>query len=391
VDLVRGYIQLGLRLGRHVDGLVDAYYGPVEIAEAVADEPLREPAMLAADADTLRRELPGARFEETRTRWFEAQLRGLETVARRLAGEEIPFAEEVERCYGVRPRRTPEGEFEAAHRALDEALPGAGPLAERYQAWREGDGLQGDELRAVVNAVSSDLRGRSRQLFGLPSGESANWDFVSDEPWSAFNYYRGGLESRIALNVDVSMTPSFITELVAHEAYPGHHTEHAWKEQALVRERGQTEESILMIGTPQALISEGIAGLAPEILLGDEAEELTAGHVAAVGREHDVEVANAVNRARQPLERVVGNGALMLHEDGVSPGVARDYLMRWGLSSQHRAEHNVRFMTDPVWRSYITTYADGHALCRDWVAGDPARFRRLLTEQLSPADLLAPV
>jgi hypothetical protein len=45
-------------------------------------------------------------------------------------------------------------------------------------------------------------------------------------------------------------------------------------------------------------------------------------------------------------------------------------------------------MTDPVWRSYITIYADGERLCRDWVAGDPARFRRLLTEQLSPRDLL---
>jgi hypothetical protein len=138
------------------------------------------------------------------------------------------------------------------------------------------------------------------------------------------------------------------------------------------------------------LISEGIASLAPEILLGDEAEDVTARHVAAVGRAHDVDVANAVKRAREPLGRVGGNAVLMLHEDGVSENEARDYLMRWALSSRARAESIVRFMTDPVWRSYITTYADGYSLCRDWVAGDPARFRRLLTEQLSPADLLAP-
>jgi hypothetical protein len=41
-----------------------------------------------------------------------------------------------------------------------------------------------------------------------------------------------------------------------------------------------------------------------------------------------------------------------------------------------------------VWGSYVTTYADGHRVCADWVDGDPARFKRLLTEQLSPADLL---
>jgi hypothetical protein len=91
----------------------------------------------------------------------------------------------------------------------------------------------------------------------------------------------------------------------------------------------------------------------------------------------------------EPFERVNGNAALMLHEDGVSEEEARGYLMRWALSSEKRAAHNVRFMTDPVWRSYMTLYADGRRLCHDWVAGDPARFRRLLTEQLAPADLLA--
>jgi hypothetical protein len=43
-----------------------------------------------------------------------------------------------------------------------------------------------------------------------------------------------------------------------------------------------------------------------------------------------------------------------------------------------------------VWRSYVTTYADGYYLCRDWVDGDRDRFKRLLTEQLTPADLSQP-
>ena len=29
------YLRLGLQLGRHVDGLVDAYFGPPELAAAV--------------------------------------------------------------------------------------------------------------------------------------------------------------------------------------------------------------------------------------------------------------------------------------------------------------------------------------------------------------------
>jgi hypothetical protein len=386
VDVVGGYVELGLHLGRHVDGLVDAYYGPPEIAERVQAEPLRPAAQLAADAAALQEGLDGE-LDPARARWLGGQLVGLETVARRLAGEEIPFADEVERCYGIRPTRTPEAEFERAHHELDAVLPTGASLAERYQAWREGNALQGDALRAVVASLSGEFRTRTQDLLGLPGGESVTWEFVSDEPWSAFNYYRGGLHSRIAVNVDVSLSPNFVSELVAHEAYPGHHTEHVWKEHELVR-RGRTEESILMIGTPQSTIAEGIAGLAPDILFGDELPEVTARHVAAVGIEYDAEVANAVKRAAQPLERVTGNAALMLHEDGVSDDEAQDYVMRWRLSSERRASHIVRFMTDPVWRSYITIYADGERLCRDWVAGDPARFRRLLTEQLSPRDLL---
>ena len=388
-DLVERYLALGLALGRHIDGLVDAYYGPPEIAARVEAEPPRDPATLAGDAATLHEHAP-SQLEPGRARWLGAQLVGLETVARKLAGEEIPFADEVERCYGVRPLRVPEEQFERAHAELDEALPGNGPLAERYQAWREGDGVQGEELRTVIEAVSADLRSRTGELFGLPTGESVRWDFVTDEPWAAFNYYEGDLHSRIAVNVDVPVTPPLLLELVAHETYPGHHVEHVWKEQLLVREGGQIEEAIYMVGTPQSLINEGIASLAADILLGDEADAVTARHVAAAGREYDVELARAVKHARELLEGVTRNAVLMLHEDGASEEETRDYLMRWALSTQQRAEHNVRFMTDPVWRSYISTYTDGLALCRDWVAGDPARFRRLLTEQLSPADLLAP-
>jgi hypothetical protein len=47
----------------------------------------------------------------------------------------------------------------------------------------------------------------------------------------------------------------------------------------------------------------------------------------------------------------------------------------------------IGFITDPMWRSYITTYPNGYRLCGDFVAGDVGRFKRLLTEQLTPADL----
>jgi hypothetical protein len=387
MDVVTSYLELCLRLGRHIDGLVDAYYGPPEISERIEAEELREPSTLVRDAAALLTSLEDDALDETRRRWLRSQLVGLETVARRLAGEEIAYEDEVERCYGVRPEWVPEDAFESAHRELDEVLPGSGPLAERYQAWREGDGLQGEELAAVFEALIEDFRSRTEALVGLPQGESVEVDYVSDKPWAAFNFYLGGLSSRIEVNTDVAMTPYFVTELAGHEAYPGHHTEHAWKEQRRVREGGELEESAQMVGTPASLISEGIAGLAPEILLGEEAQDVTAAHVAGRSVAYDPGLSRAVQLAIRPLERVRTNAALLLHTRGASNEEAVEYVMRWGLTSRKRSEHSVRFMTDPVWRSYVTTYTDGYDLCRDFVAGDPQRFKRLLTEQLTPADL----
>ncbi len=348
---------------------------------------MREPSTLVRDAAALLEALDGDALGETRSRWLRSQLVGLETVARRLAGEEVAYEDEVERCYGVRPQWTDEDAFERAHRDLDEALPGSGAVAERYQAWREGDGLRGEELARVYQALLDDFRSRTEALFGLPKGEAVEVEYVTDEPWAAFNYYQGGLLSRVAVNTDVAMSPTFLVELAAHEAYPGHHTENTWKEQLLVRDAGCLEELAQMIGAPAALISEGIAGLAPEMMLGDDEQEVTAEHMRGTGVAYDPELSRAVQEARRPLERAGGNVALLLHTRNAATEEAVEYHMRWALTSRKRAEQAVRFITDPVWRSYVTTYTDGYDLCSHFVDGDPARFKRLLTEQLTPPDL----
>jgi hypothetical protein len=48
LSLVTRYITLGLALGRHLDGLVDAYYGPPDLQE---ESERGEPRPLAAPAE----------------------------------------------------------------------------------------------------------------------------------------------------------------------------------------------------------------------------------------------------------------------------------------------------------------------------------------------------
>jgi hypothetical protein len=382
VSFAERYIELGLRLGRHVDGLVDAYYGPPGLKEQVDGEEPIPPAELAADADALLAELEDG--------WLADQVSACATYARVLAGEQISYSDEVERCYGVRPVRTPDSVYELAHGELDELLPGDGTLFERRQAWRARYRCPGELAVSVLDDLLPFMRARTRAVVDLPEGERLHVESVTDKPWWAFNYYQGELVSRVVLNTDVPTGADDLIHLAAHEVYPGHHTEHALKEQLLLRDRGLIEEGIQLVPTPQALLSEGIAETGGELVLDDAARE----EAYAIVRRHgvetpDVEQARRTAAALETLRPVGVDAALRIHEDGVPVPEAERYVERWSLMTPEQAAQSVRFVTDPTWRAYAITYAAGRDLCRAYTRGDPARFRRLLTEHVRVGELLS--
>ena len=380
---------MGLALGRHIDGLVDAYYGPPSVSARVAAEPVRAPTELETRARRLLADLEAdTDLDPARRHFLAAQTKGLRTTAAKLAGEYFGYADEVEACYGVRPQMVPEDTFAAAHRRLEDALPGSGPLAERYVGWREAQAVPPEKLRPAVDSLAEDLRARTETLWGLPEGERVEFDLVTNEPWAGFNYYLGNLRSRVVINVDLPVLSTSLGGLVAHEAYPGHHTEHCRKEVGLVRQRRHLEETIFMVGTPQCLVAEGLADLGLEIVAGRRPEPVVASHLRPLGIGYDADLVAELSIAGESLGQVRGNAALMLHDQGASVDTVIDYLARWSLLSRARATKAVQFLTDPTWRAYVYCYIEGVARCRRFVAGDPARFARLISEQLTPADLV---
>ncbi len=307
-----------------------------------------------------------------------------------LAGEQISYSDEVEGCYGVRPERTPTERYEAAHAELDELLPGEGSLVERREAWRERHRCPGDLAVEVLRELVPLARRRTAELLELPDGEQTTIEPVCDEPWWAFNYYQGDLRSRVVLNTDVPTAGPDLLRLVEHELYPGHHTEHAVKEQRLYRDRGALEECLQFVPTPQALVSEGIAESGGEVVLDDAARE----EAYAIIRRHgidlpDPELWQRIARAAEPLGGISVDAALQLHEEGVPVDEAQRFVERWNLVAPERAAQTIRFVTDPTWRAYTITYAAGKQLCRAYIGGDPARLRTLLTEQVRVGELLS--
>jgi hypothetical protein len=374
------YIRLGLQLDRHVEGIVDAYFGPPELAAAVEAEPPVDPPALVAAAEALLDELDDG--------WLRDQAAGLRTYAGVLTGESGSYADEVEGCYGVRPTSTDEAVFADAHKRLEELLPGGGALADRLERWRSSQLVPPEQVERIAAAVIEEARESTRGLVDLPDEEGVVLEIVRDKPWLAFAYYLGNFRSRIAVNVDLPLPAVELLRLAIHETYPGHHAERSAKEHLLVRGDGLLEETIVLVPAPQSLVSEGIAELAPTLLLEGEGGAALAAVLLDAGIELDLAHALAVERAGEPLRWAEVNAALLLHETGASGAETQAYLERWGLMAPKLAAHMIRFLGEPTSRTYVITYAAGRELCRAYVAGDPERFRRLLTEQIRVPDLL---
>ena len=243
--------------------------------------------------------------------------------------------------------------FDAAHERLEELLPGDGTLAERHERWRDATRVPAEQVGRAVAAIIERARALTRDLVALPNGEGVVLEIVHDEPWMAFCNYLGDLRSRIEVNVDLPQSAFALLVLAMHETYPGHHAERACKEHLLVRGRGLLEETLVLVPTPQSLVSEGIAGLAPS-----DAARGRRGRGAHCGlRDNGIEVdlaqALAVKRAGEPFRWAEVNAALMLHDGGASETETQAYLEHWGLMSPEIGAHVVRFLTEPTSRTYF--------------------------------------
>ena len=395
LDLPLEYVRLGLRFDRLESGFVDAYTGDPRVRAQVEDEPAPTPQLLRDQARGLLRELDTAGLPADRTEFLRGQLIGLECTARKLSGEPVGFADEVRSYFQVEAVLGDPEVYAAAHTELDALLPGGGSLAERYASHRRREECPPERLEAAVHALSSALRDRVRGRYGLPELETVRYEVVTDKPWSGFNYYEGDFRSRVAINADLPHRLSQLPHLVAHESYPGHHTEHCRKEQGLVERADRVEHTVFLVNTPECLMAEGLADLGVQASIGEGWGAWAADVLGDLGLRFDGDLAERLAVAVAPLNRVRQDAAVLLHDRGAGTDEVVAYLERWSLVSSERAAQQIRFLTHPLWRAYTSTYVEGFDLLSRWLADRPAdqpvadRFLRLLDEPLTPRVVVA--
>lgn len=396
-SVVVDYLRLGLLFDRLEEGFVDAYTGEPALRAEAQNAPRPSPRDLASRARELHDRLPDGLPPE-RAEFIGSHLRALECSARKMAGESVGFVDEVEAYFDVRITPGDEERYAASHAQIAEALDVPGATGERlreaYSAQRRADEIPAKLVEPLVAEFAGALREKVRASFPLPASETVEFEVVSDKPWSGFNYYLGDYRSKVAINTDLLQHMSSLPGLIAHEAYPGHHTEHCRKEQILVGS-GQLEQTVFLVNTPQCLMAEGLADHALAVAVGPDWHTWAAEIYADFGLRFDAERAAALSRATAGLLNVRQDAALALHDRGRSEDEVAAYLERWLLARPDRARQMLRFLTSPLWRAYISTYVEGYALLGRWLDDVPAgetrltRFGRLLDEPLTPARLRA--
>ena len=398
------YVKLVLALGEHDADYVDAYYGPAEWRSEMERRTmtLDEIAAEAARALTSVGEPPAMEQDDElvvlRHQYLRRQLESLAARVRILGGTRLSFDEESRALYDAVAPVNPEGEFEAALQEIDELLPGAGPLLERYDAFVEDFVIPPDRLGEVFDAAIAECRRRTRDHLDLPSGESFTVEYVTDKPWSGYNWYQGDYRSLIQVNTDLPIYIDRAIDLACHEGYPGHHTYNVLLEKHLVRDRGWLEMSVTALFSPHALVSEGTANFGIEVAFpGDERvtyEREVLFPLAGLDASR-VEEYYGLYALREGLV-YAGNEAARRYLNGeIDREGAAAWLARYAMMSPARANQRVRFIDR--YRSYVINYNLGNDLVRRFIESqggtddDPGKrwevFAQLLASPRLPSGL----
>ena len=396
--IARDYVALTLEIGEREPGYVDAYYGPPEWAAAAKAAPRTVPQLIQGAAGlTARLEaLNGRGFDAAtaqRRAYLLAHVAAASTRLRMASGEKLSFADEAEALFGVRPVLRPLSYYDPILARVDAMVPGEGPLVDRITAFKAAFVIPKDRLEPVMQAAIAECRTRTARHIRLPANERFTLAFVTDKPWSGYNYYQGDAASKIEINSDFPIYTERAIDLGCHEGYPGHHVYNALLERTFVTEKGWVEMSVYPLFSPMSFVAEGSANYGIDLAFpGNEAAVFERDVLMPLAGLAPADV--AAKTALMGLTRQLAQAEYTVADDYLAGRVGREEtvarLSKYMLTSPEKAAQRVRFID--TYRSYIINYGLGRDTVQAWVERQgPDRWRAmetLLSSQILPADII---
>ncbi|WP_425408519.1 hypothetical protein [Hyphococcus sp.] len=394
--IAESLVKLSLAAGQHDPAFVDAYHGPEDWAEAARTEK-RPLELLEADARGLLISIERANGDAPTIRgaMLEKLTRAALTRIRMVRGETFSFDEETQLLYDAVAPEYDIAAFDAILEKIDALLPGDAPLNERVDAFRNTLAIPGDKLDQVFDAAIAECRRRTFTHYDLPANESFSTEFVTEKPWSGYNWYQGDYHSLIQVNTDFPVIIDRAVDLGCHEGYPGHHTWNVMLERDLLKGQGWIEYAVYPLFSPLSVTAEGSANYGIELAFpGREKIEFErdvlfplAGLDPAMA-----EKLEALNDLRRELSHARNMVARRYLDGDIDRETAIEMMMKYRLESRERAEQSVRFVE--TYRGYVLNYNLGRDIVAGYVArnaagagGEWEAFEVLLTTPLSASDL----
>lgn len=399
-EIAKEYLFLELGMGLHDENHVDAYFGPESI-RASAREAALSLKLIDERAEALAerlRELPDGGSDALRHARIDGLLQRLQALQTRIAinqGKSFSFDEESRLLFGVAAPDHDEAHFASILDEIDPLVPGAGSLAARVDAFRNQFLVPDDRLSVVFEAAIAECRRRTLRQIGLPDNESFRLEYVTDKPWSGYNWYQGNAHSLIQINRGLPIYVSRAVDLGCHEGYPGHHTFNALLEEHLVKGKGWVEFSLYPLFSAQSLIAEGSGNYGIQLAFPEderiEFEQRELFPLAGL----DPAKAERYYKLLELLDELsyAGNEAARDYLNGsINREQAAQWLVDYTLVSPDRARQRVDFID--TYRSYVINYNLGQDLVRQYVERGAAtqaerwqRFEHMLSTPMLPSDL----
>ncbi|WP_416307004.1 hypothetical protein [Neptunicella sp. SCSIO 80796] len=393
------YVKLVLALGEHDSGYVDAYYGPDEWAEEARAKKMPID-LIISEAEVLRSELPKMTpdtelMQRLREYYLDQQLVALVAHAKNLSGvEKLDFDAQSRDLYDTEAPHHKLSDFDPLIAELDKMLPGEGSMESRIEAFKKQFEIPKNKLNAVFDRAIEECRNRTKAHIPLLDNENFTLEYVTDKPWSGYNWYKGNAFSLIQVNTEFPIDISRAVDLGCHEGYPGHHTYNALLEDNLVKKRGWVEFSVYPLFSPQSLIAEGSANYGIELAFpGNDKAEFEknvlfpiAGIDPALAEsfEHLGELTSKLSYASNEIARKYINGDIDKTE-------AVRLLQKYSFSNKDKATQRVRFFD--TYGAYVINYNWGKDMIKAYVeqADDQderwARFTKVLSSPRLPSSL----
>ncbi|MEP7263879.1 MAG: hypothetical protein ABI772_05255 [Bacteroidota bacterium] len=399
------YVRLGLAIGEYDSDFVDAYYGPDllkpttikqvtfpkdSFLNAVSNLQLRlQPYLTKTTEATL----------NNRAKWMSGQLTAFTCRIKMFSGEIISFDKQTKELFGVDVPVYNEDYLRSLLNQLNAVLPGQGSINNRYQELANHFIIPKEKLDTLLKVTIAESKKRTKQHFILPANEDFKLEYVTDKPWSGYNWYQGNYKSRIQFNTDVTSYVDRIIDIASHEGYPGHHVYNSGLEKELYHDKGWVEVSLYPLFCPQSLIAEGSANYGVEMAFpGDERMNFAKNHLlnlAGIDTTglyiyfNALAIKGKLQNARMEVARRVTDGKMTEPE-------ATRWLMEYALYNEKDAVRYISFIKK--YQAYVINYTYGMDLVQHYIEGYGEvknnmqqrwkLFQWLLTNEVMPSDLM---